>query len=224
MQLRRIAITIGISLVLMTIAAGFSIGYAYSEFYQLEQLELLKNNILSNQGLYRNMLIGIGLILILDLLVSYNLYKFFEGDNRKTSIIAGIIRVIYTLIFTIATYYLVKNMNTNELTNQMIKMNFQQFQLIWNGGLMIFGFHVLLIGWLMKLHQKIPKFLWRLTVFAGLCYIVVHLLKLTTPNSSYMKNLELVLALPMAAGELGLAIWLLIKGGKEIKVTKKTMA
>ena len=222
MNQRRIAITTGISLVIMAIVAGFSVGYAYAEFYNLEQLEFLKDSILQNMGLYQSMLIGILIILILDLLVSYTLYKFFEDDNKRMSFLSGVIRVVYTVIFGIATYYLTKNLNTNELTNQIANSNFQQFQVIWNGGLVVFGFHILLIGFLMKLHMRIPKILWYLTLIAGVSYVVVHLLKLGSPNSEMVKNLEMILALPMAIGELGLAIWLLIKGGKETRVKNET--
>lgn len=216
MSQRRIAITTGISLILMAIVAGFSVGYAYSEFYQPEQIGSLKNNVLQNQGLYRNMLIGILIILILDLLVSYTLYKYFANDNKIISSISGVIRIIYTAIFGIATNYLTKNLNINELSNQMVSSNFEQFQTIWNSGLVVFGFHIILIGILMKLHKKIPKILWLLALIAGISYVVVHLLKLGSTNSEMVKNIEMILVLPMAIGELGLAIWLLMNGGKEI--------
>lgn len=215
MNQRRIAIITGISLIVMAIIAGFSIGYAYGELYKPEQLGLLKDNILRNKGLYQSMLIGILLIIILDLLVSYTLYKYFEDDNKKMSFVSGVIRVVYTVIFGIATYYLTKNLNTNDLTNQIANSNFQQFQTIWNSGLVLFGFHILLIGILMKLHKKIPKILWYITLIAGISYVVVSLLKLGSPDSEIVKNIQMILVLPMTIGELGLAIWLLIKGGKE---------
>jgi hypothetical protein len=47
--------------------------------------------------------------------------------------------------------------------------------------------------------------------------MVVHLLKLTLPQSEFTRILEMILALPMAIGELGLALWLIIKGGKNYK-------
>ena len=222
MNQRRLAITTGISLLIMAIVAGFSVGYAYAELYNPAQLEFLKDSILQNMGLYQSMLIGILIILILDLLVSYTLYKFFEDDNKRMSFLSGVIRVVYTVIFGIATYYLTKNLSTNELTNQIANSNFQQFQIIWNGGLVVFGFHILLVSFLMKLHMIIPKILWYLTLIAGVSYLVLHLLKLGSPNSEMVKNLEIILALPMTIGELGLAIWLLIKGGKETRVKNET--
>jgi hypothetical protein len=222
MNKRRLAIITGMSLVVMAFVAGFSVGYAYAEFYEPEHIELLKNNIIQNKGLYQIMLIGILIILILDLLVSYTLYRYFEAENKKMSFVSGIIRAVYTVIFGIATYCLTKNLNTIELTNQIANSNFQQFEVIWNSGLVIFGIHLFLIGILMKLHNKIPKILWYLTLLSGISYVIVHLLKLGSPNSEGVKTLEMILAVPMAIGELGLAIWLLIKGGKESRMTNET--
>lgn len=224
MNKRRIAMIAGWSLVLMALIAGFSVGYAYSKFYQPDQISSMKDIILSNQGQYWTMLIGIFLILILDILVSYTLYKYFIDDNRNISFISGILRVVYTVIFGIASFYLVKNLNINEVSNQMINANFQSFQSIWSGGLVIFGFHIILIGFLMKLHKRIPKILWYLTLIAGVSYIVVHILKLTNQNSEFVNTLEMILSLPMAIGELGLAIWLIIRGGKNDKIIKEPAA
>jgi len=215
---RRIAIITGVALLLMAIVAIFSIGYAYTQFDNPEQSELLKDNILQNRGLYQSMLIGILIIIILDFIVSYTLYKYFEKDHQRMSMVSGIIRAIYTLIFVIATYYLTKNLNTNELTNQIASSNYQQFQTIWNSGLVVFGFHIILIGWLMKLHRKIPKILWYITLVAGISYVVTSFLKVLNPDSEMVKTLIMILALPMTIGELGLAIWLWIKGGKETKI------
>lgn len=211
---RRIAIITGISLVLMAIFGIFSLGYAYTQFDNPEQSEFLKDIILANMGLYQSMLIGILIIIILDFIVSYTLYKYFENDNKKMSLLSGIIRVIYTLIFVIATYYLTKNLNTNELTNQKVISNYHKFQTIWNSGLVIFGFHIILIGWLMKLHHKIPKILWSITLLASVSYMVTSFLKVVSPDSEFVETLIMILALPMTIGELGLAIWLWIKGGK----------
>lgn len=215
MNKRRIARIAGWSLILMAIVAAFSVGYAFAEFNLPDQIDSLKENILANQGLYQNMLIGILIILILDLLVSLTLYEYFRNDNGKISLISAGLRIIYTLIFGIATFYLWKNLNADELTNQAIYTNFQLFQSIWNGGLIIFGFHIILIGILMRLHKKIPKILGYLTLIAGVSYVIVPLFKLTNPNSEFVGTLEMILLLPMAIGELGLATWLILKGGKE---------
>ncbi len=224
MNKRQIALISGWSLILMAIIAGFSVGYAFSEFNKPDQASSLKDIILSNQGLYLSMLIGIFLILLLDVLVSYTLYRYFMDDSRKISLASGLLRMIYTLIFGIATFYLVENFKINGIQNQSINANFQSFQTIWSGGLVIFGFHIILIGYLMKLHQRIPKILWYLTLIAGVSYIAVHTLKFTNPGAGFVSTLEMILSLPMAIGELGLAIWLIISGGKDGELLKKSAA
>jgi len=151
---------------------------------------------------------------MLDLLVSYSLYHYFKEDNKNVSLTSTFFRIIYTIVFGTATYYLLRNLNPSEISNELINSNIQQFQIIWNAGLIIFGVHILLVGILMKLHKRIPKFLWYLALFAGLSYIIVHLLKLTFAQADITRILAMILALPMALGELGLAIWLIIKGGK----------
>jgi MFS family permease len=214
MYKRQIAIATGIALLIMAITAGFSWGYAYIKFDNPEQFEVMKDNIVQYKGLYCSMIIGILIIIIFDFIVSYTLYKYFEEESKQISLISGVLRATYTVIFGMATYYLIMNISADELTNQLVKSNFDLFQTIWNSGLVVFGFHILLVGYLMKLHLKIPKILWYITLVAGISYVIVSLSKLESPNSEMVKNLEMILALPMVVGELGLAVWLLVKGGK----------
>ncbi len=216
MNQRITAIITGMALLLMAIIAGYALGFAYAEFYSPELTENVAARIAQNSDLYNNMLIGILLILILDLLVSYTLYHYFKDDHKLIAISSGIIRFIYTLIFTWATYSLFKNLSDHNLTHELANSNFKSFETIWYSGLVLFGFHVLLLAYLMKLHQSIPQALWGITLLAGVSYVVLHLLKLGFPEAEMVKTIEMILTFPMALGELGLAIWLLIKGGKAL--------
>jgi uncharacterized membrane protein len=45
--------------------------------------------------------------------------------------------------------------------------------------------------------------------------MVVLLLNLTIAQSGIASNLEMIIPLPMAIGELGLAVWLIFKGVKD---------
>ncbi len=208
------AILTGYSLILMAVVAGFSIGYAFPKFFDVNQLEITQSNLSGNLQLYLSMLIGIVLIIILDILVSWTIYQFFKNDNKKVAIMSFILRIIYAAIFGVATYFLFANLgpvNNNELLNS----NFNSFKTVWSSGLIVFGLHLLTLGILMKVHGNIPKVLWILTLIAGISYVVVHILKLMLPQlSEFTEKLNNILALPMALGELGLAIWLIIKGGK----------
>lgn len=204
----------GYSLLLMAVLAGFAFGFVLPKVFNSGQLDLVQSNLASNLQLYKLMIFAILIVLLLDLLVSWTLYMFFKDDNRKIALLSGILRIVYTVIFGTAAFYLTKNLNPIETSNEIIINNFQLFQSIWSAGLIIFGTHLIFIGILMKLHPRIPKILWYLALIAGISYVVVHFLKLTVTQSDIVSNLEMILALPMAIGELGLAVWLIIKGGK----------
>lgn len=209
----------GYALILMALTAGFAIGFVFPKVYTKDQLELLSKNFTENYGLYKQMLIGLLITFILDFLVSWTLYKFFKNVNNKIAIISFALRVIYTLIFGIAILYLIANLKQGIGNNSLLE-NYSSFEKIWTAGLIIFGGHLIAIGFLMKLHTKIPKVLWGLTIIAGISYAIVSLLKVLLPQlNEFTQTLNNILALPMALGEICLAIWLIIKGGKQ-KETK----
>ena len=222
MRKRTAAIITGWALILMAVIGGFSLGYAFPEFYTPDATESLRDNMLNNSVLYQYMIFGILFTLILDLIVSYTLYAYFKADNRIMSSISGVARFIYTIIFGIATFYLVQNVTIDNPSNQFIKANFALFQSIWSSGLLIFGAHIILIGILMKIHKIIPKILWYLTIIAGVSYIIIHLSKLLNLDPAFVSYLEIIFSLPMIIGELGLAIWLLVKGGKDNNIEHVT--
>lgn len=210
---RTIAKITGYSLVLMALIAGFSLGFAYTKFHDASQPRFAQKILTENLELYKFMLLGILFIIVLDILVSWTLFQYFKNDNKKYALLTFILRIIYTIIFCVATYLLTKNIE--QTNNEIVLDNYDLFQFIWSIGLIIFGFHLLIVGLLMKLHKSVPKFLWYLTIIAGASYILVHLLKTTLPQfTEFTATLNNILALPMALGELGLAIWLIVKGGK----------
>ena len=53
-----------------------------------------------------------------------------------------------------------------------------------------------------------------LIIFAGLCYVCLYIMKNLFPGLEFASAMEMILALPMALGELFLAFWLLLRGAK----------
>jgi len=208
----------GWSIVLMTIVSGFVFGYANPKIYDPDNLDLLQNNLFVNLKLYNLMLIGFIIIILLDIIVSLTIYFFFKDDNSKLAFLSFLLRIIYTIIFIFSFGYLVDNVLLTSINNDTVLENYQMFYLLWSLGLIVFGFHLLVVGILMKLHKQIPKILWYLTILAGVSYILVHFLKNVFPEiSEFTTTLENILSLPMAIGEIGLAVWLIVRGGKAKK-------
>jgi len=203
----------GYSLVLMALIAGFSFGFAFPKIFNPSQIDFAQRDLSENLQLYKLMLLGILIVLLLDLLVSWTLYIYFKKDNDKLALLSGFFRITYSLIFGFATFYLFKNIG--QPNNGIVIENYNSFQNIWSIGLIVFGIHLFIVGVLMKQHKLIPKILWYLTMIAGASYILVHLMKTSFYQMTDLNNmLNNILALPMTLGELGLAVWLVIKGGK----------
>ena len=216
---RLIAKLTGYGIILMALTAGFSFGYVYSKFLDINQLEFAQKNVTENIELYKLMLSGILLIIMLDLFIYWTLYQYFKNDDNILAFFSLIFRIIYTVLFCIATYYLTLNLESN--SNEIVLENYESFDNMWALGLIFFGIHLLIIGRLMKLHQLIPLILWCLTFFAGFSYIVVYSIKIIFPELNELtETLNVILAVPMALGELGLAVWLIVKG-KVIKFKVK---
>ncbi len=225
-QLRHSAIIAGISLLIMTIAAFFSYGYVHSSLIISGNPIATLNNLQGSIGLFNAEVLGWLVILVTDILVSWAFYIYLKPIHQGFSLLAGWLRLIYTAILAIAVSKLIQvgvlvnhsselfSKSTDALASQ-IMISVQTFESVWSLGLIVFGLHLLVIGLVASKTRTIPKIISTLLCIAGASYMLIHLLHGFIPNlESITSTLEMILSIPMIAGELGFGIWLLIKGGK----------
>lgn len=220
---RKFALIAGIALIFMAVAAAFSYGYVHNTLVIPGNPETTVSNLKSNRLLFMIEVLGWHFILLCDAVVAWALYNFFKNENRKLSLLTAGLRVVYTAILGVAIFhfiYILKILNgtftiASESVNQKVMFHLKSFETIWSFGLIIFGFHLLLLGFLV-LKSKTIHNIWGITLlFAALSYILIHSSKLLLPEfESQVKTIEMMLSLPMAFGEIGFAVWLIIRGGK----------
>jgi hypothetical protein len=218
---RKAALTAGISLLVMVVAAGFSFGFVYSELVVPGVGKATFDNLSQNTGLFAAGVGGWILIFILDLIVSIALYRFFKTVHRVRSLITAAIRIIYSLVLAVAIFYLWKALElsisatTPSESAYISLMDYlNQFEQIWSNGLIIFGLHLVGLGILAWRAEFIHKIWGVLLLLAGVCYTFVHIGRLFPKFVSTVDLIEPYLVIPMTVGELGFAIWLIAKGGK----------
>ena len=220
---RKFALMAGIALLIMSAIAAFSFGYAHNTLVIPGNPEVTANNLKSSSLLFGLEILGWHIILLCDIIVAWALFNFFKNDNRNLSLATAGIRVIYTIILGVAIFnliYVLKIVNGNveitpEMTNHQIITFIESFESTWSFGLIIFGFHLLLLGVLVLKSDYIQNLWGILLVFAAVSYIVIHFARLFLPEfESQITTVEIVLSLPMAFGEIGFAFWLIIQGGK----------
>ncbi|MBK8491291.1 MAG: DUF4386 domain-containing protein [Saprospirales bacterium] len=218
---RKAAWIAGISLLLMALVAGFSYGYVQSSLVVKGDAEATVANLSTSISLFRAGVLGWLLIFFLDIVVAWALYLFFKEANQRLSLLTACFRLAYTALLGVAIMNLISVLNlldeglmmAPEMVRYQVVFYLNAFEGGWSMGLVIFGIHLLLLGYLL-LQSKYAHTVWGiLLVLAGLSYLFVHGIKLLFPDLDQLATIEMVLSLPMAVGEIGFAFWLLIRGG-----------
>ena len=216
---RTTATVAGLSLLLMAILAPFANFYALGNLVVANDAKTTAENIMASSELFR---IGIACFLIvalLDVIVTWALHVLLEPVNKSLSLLAAWFRLVYAAVFSIALMPLLavlhllsraeslKGLETNQL-NAQVMLSLSAFKSGWDLGLVIFGFHLLVLGYLIFKSSFIPKWLGVLVGIAGIGYLADGFGKILIPDYS------ITVAMFTFVGEFLLIFWLLSKGIK----------
>ncbi len=212
----------GYGIILMAIVAGLTYGYGVNTIYKEHNAIVTKTNFTYHPLLFKLVILGFMIVFLLDIVVSWSLYLFFNKIKPSLSLLAAIMRMGYIPFLGMAIYSLV-NLNqttqTAELSEVFIYQQFQIFMNIWSIGLLVFSIHLFLLGIMIWQSSNIPTIIGILSVAASICYFGTSLTNLLYPDyAKYKSMIEIYLSLPMALGELGLAFWLIFKSDQTIKL------
>ncbi|MFD2046572.1 DUF4386 domain-containing protein [Ornithinibacillus salinisoli] len=225
---RKIAVITGISLLIMAIAASFSAGFVHESILVEGDANATLNNMMTSQTLFKVGIFGWLIILLTDIVVAWGFYIFLKPFNKYLSLLGAWFRLIYTSILAIAILNLIVvllltkstdyiSLLSNEQLALIVMLLLNAFNAIWNMGLIIFGGHLLIVGYIAFTSSNLPKIISILLLVASFGYIVIHLCITFLPQyERIITILENVFTLPMIVGELGFGIWLLFKGGKSL--------
>lgn len=214
MKEKRMARITGLALVLMVITAGYGFGYAFNRIFITGDQLSTYNNLIASTGLLRAIILSFSIILLLDVIVAWSFYYLFKNINGPLATLSSWLRLLYAAILAIAIACLIFVSQipvNNQQYVDLIFWLFNCFLQVWSFGLIIFGFHLLLLFVLLLQSAIVPKPIALLTLFAAVCYIITNSLQVFLPAyQTYKETVDLFLAIPMAMGELVLAIWLLV--------------
>lgn len=222
---RKAAITAGAALIIMALAASFSYGFAHANLVAEGNADTTLQNIITQNNLFRTEIAGWLLIVILDIIVAWSCYITLKPIHRNLSLLGAWLRLAYaallgTAVMNLLFVQLLSNstFKSPEVTSSQlggqIMLYLQAFDSMWSLGLIIFGGHLLILGILAIRSDHVPQWIGILLLIASAGYILVHLSKLLFAGEGIGDILEVVFVVPMSAGELGFAVWLLLRGGK----------
>ncbi|WP_026592906.1 DUF4386 domain-containing protein [Bacillus sp. UNC437CL72CviS29] len=223
---RKSALVAGILLIIMALAAFFSYGFAHGSLVVQGDASATFNNIKSSNMLFKAEIFGWVIILITDIMIAWAFYMFLKPINKNLSLLGAWFRLIYATILGIAILNLIFVLLLSKSTDylSLFKMDqlqahmmlfLEAFESIWSIGLIIFGGHLMIVGYLVFKSDRIPKIISALLLLASIGYIVINLFNTTLSQyDAVISNLKIVFNVPMIVGELGFGIWLLFRGGK----------
>jgi hypothetical protein len=225
---RSMALVAGISLVLMALAAGFSVGYMQSTLLVPGDGDATLSNLQAQTGLFQAGIGGWILIFLLDIIVAVALFLFFKKSNASLNWVTAILRLLYAVVLGLAIlqFFPILQLVSNgdmlpEPSRGVAILNYWSgFENIWNLGLIVFGGHLFFLGWLALRTRPIPRIWGYLLLIAGVSYTFI-----SASNSfsllpeETIATINMVLAVPMTIAELGFAIWLIWRGGRTRQVS-----
>lgn len=205
---RTAAIIAGVGLLLMAILAPIAYLNTFQSLVKFDDAGLTAQNILNSMGAFRTCIILLFTVAILDVIVAWALYILLVPTNKNLSALAAWLRVIYAgiFIFAISKLYGALQVISTDSTQAMVYL--KAFQSIWDMALILFGFHLLVLGYLAFQSGYIPKWLGVFLVLASVGYIVDGF------GKSFSPNYNLNIAQFTFIGEVLLIFWLLWKGFK----------
>jgi Domain of unknown function (DUF4386) len=185
------------------------------------------SNIAGSEGLFRGGVTALVAVFVADAVVAWALYVFFRRVSRDLSLLTAWFRLLYTAISAIALLNLLvavllvggadyaTALGVGQRDAQVL-LFLDAYDYGWAIGLVCFGIHLVLLGFLALRSEYVPRILGVLLAVAGLGYLVGSLARFALPNYEDFRNLFMALiALPAIAGEFSFTGWLLVRGGKE---------
>jgi small-conductance mechanosensitive channel len=183
-------------------------------------------NIVNSDVLFRSGLVAFIIVLIADVVVAWALYVFFQRTSRELSLVAAWFRLLYVaiaaaaLLNTLVVLKLVDGTGYStalekEQRDAQVMLSLDTYNYGFFLGLVSFGVHLLLLGFVMVKSDYAPSILGILVALAGLGYVMINLARVVLPNYRDYEDLLLLLLVVLALpGEFGLVGWLLWRGGK----------
>ena len=164
------SITAGVALLLMSVIAIFGSVVVVGGLVTPGDAGPTASDIDASQGLFRLGIVSLILVVVLDVVVAWALYRVFSPVNASLSLLAAALRLIYSGVFMVAIGQLVgvsrllSDDNTRaalgaDHVDAQAMLGIVAFHDIWYVAQALFGAHLLLIGFLAYRSGYIPR-LW----------------------------------------------------------------
>lgn len=217
-SVRRAGLVAGIALLLL---AGFA---AFGDLFVIDGLVTPGNaaqtadDVRASEGTFRLGVASLYVVIVLDLVVAWALFKFFAPVNSWVSRLTAWFRLSFAVVFLVAVGQLAgvpallgdgayRTAFGEDQLDAMVLLRIESYNDIWMAGLLLFGVHLAGLGYLAYRSGYVPRVIGVLLVVAGAGYAF-------DTFSSVLSQDPMVVSTVTFLGELVLAVWLVARGGR----------
>lgn len=203
----------------MTIFAVGAIFFIFDKLIIPGDAGATVDNIFAGEKQFRIGIVCLFIVAVLDIVVAWALYVFLEPANKNLSLLAAWFRVVYSAILGVALFsyanvlrllggaHYMKGAETGQL-HADVMLSLKGFDDGWAIGLVFFGIHLVILGYLVFKSGYVPRMLGIVLALAGAAYVTDSFAKFLLPSHA------IELATFVGWGELLFMLWLLYKGLK----------
>ena len=168
---RTAAWTGGIALLLIAIVAGIGNLGLLAPLISGDDATTLVDRVAGSELQFRMGVLCMIIAAILDVVVAAALLKLFERVNRIVAVTAAWFRVSYAAVFVVAIAQLATVPGLLGEPDGALHA-VEAFKVVWQLGLILFGVHLLLVGYLAFRLGIVAKIVGALVAIAGLGYLI----------------------------------------------------
>jgi Domain of unknown function (DUF4386) len=215
LTLRQAAVTAGFGYLLMPVSyAEFAI---YPKVVIPGDIEQTVQNIATHGKLFVAAILCYLITLTLDVVIAWALYILMAPVNRAVSLLTAWFRLMYTAVaifgmLNLVTVYRLVNTPDyltafgSQQLHAQVRLLLNSFRYDWSMSLLIFGIHLVLLGYLIYRAGYIPRIIGVLLVIDGMGWVVDSLKPYLYPTA------HLGFLFVTFLGELVFMVWLLVRG------------
>jgi hypothetical protein len=223
-SIRTASITAGVALLLMSVVAIVGNVIVVDGLVTEGNATQTAADITASAGLFRLGIVSLIVVVALDVVVAWALYRVFSPVNKGLSMLAMALRLVYSGVLMVAVGQLLGVIrllsNDGYLTvfgadqvNAQAMVGITAFNDIWYVGQLLFGLHLLLIGYLAYRSGYVPKLLGALIAISGLGYAADSLGAVLSPGGwTDITTFTFI-------GEFLLALWLVIRARRIAEIS-----
>jgi hypothetical protein len=202
----------GIALLLIAALAAFGILMALERLVTPDDPARTAESILNSEGVFRAGIGSLYVLVILDVVVAWALFRYFRPVDAGLARLAAWLRLAYSGVLMVAVSELTGVPRLLRGSQPAAEQHVQALQRIdafyetWDAAIVLFGCHLLVIGHLAWRSGTVPRLIGVLLAVAGVGYLSDSL------GSVLFAGYPGDIATYTFAGELLLAVWLVVRG------------